>query len=837
MFRNTNLSKGRLIALIDEALRQNQCKEVIERLQWILHYCETGSASAVCRRFNIARSTFYRWYNRFDSSDFTSLKDHPTTLIKPRGSIQNINEQTSKRVNVQTLLIAILLTVNIVIFLFAIPTLASAASSWNPTRLVNTEAFQIIDDDDTSSNVVLKFGDTLDEKLTYNRTAIRFEFTKNLRVGGNLTATGAIAASGAITSEGALSGASLHISGATSLSGSLSVEGTSRFQSATDSATFFQVNDADGGNPVFNVDTASEYVGIGTASPVFNEDSADVDFRIEGNNNANLVTVDAGNDYVGIGTVPESHLHVKGLNVEARIEASNGNGDAGISLFSDRDWKIINHGVGSAATADSIIFWDDTSGLARFVFDPSGNLGIGDKTPSTKLEVAGTMSGNALNVMAGADSYILGNVGIGTTAPQNKLEVMGSMSGQRLNVTPTSASETGAVFIDINLNATGTLIDSESTNSPALAIDILSKTGAAPHILFGYGGTFDTNLYRSAADTLATDDSIVISGNAGIGTSTAPTANGSKVLYFGDNTANPTMGNNTAGIFGKNVTTTVEMFAVDEAGNAAQISSHNFSLFTPEQADEYPFSLYFVNPYLGIERNVDLSGVVREVEALSGKKFIFDKDTNTVEWDDVQNENEIKYNKAKLDESVAKNLQKTKEIPAEEAFETVTVTGSVTETVTQTYTGTVLETVTVPMDEAFELIEITEQVQTGTGTVYEYSISGSTVTITGKEVRLFEEKGTGKFVKRLKTGISFDASSGLFKEEITKAVELTKGVPQDYTRLKGNVWEKDGRYYRFYTQEEALNEAVIPPFEKENPPQWLKQRIDNKKAGGGKGKK
>lgn len=43
--------------------------------------------------------------------------------------------------------------------------------------------------------------------------------------------------------------------------------GVATFQTQTDSATGFQILDADGGTPVFNVDTASERVGIGDASP------------------------------------------------------------------------------------------------------------------------------------------------------------------------------------------------------------------------------------------------------------------------------------------------------------------------------------------------------------------------------------------------------------------------------------------------------------------------------------------------------------------------------------------------------------------------------------------
>lgn len=66
------------------------------------------------------------------------------------------------------------------------------ASTWKPTALVNTEAFQIIDDTDTSTNVVLKFGDTLAKTLIYNRTLTRFEFNDTVYVNGNIGTSGTL---------------------------------------------------------------------------------------------------------------------------------------------------------------------------------------------------------------------------------------------------------------------------------------------------------------------------------------------------------------------------------------------------------------------------------------------------------------------------------------------------------------------------------------------------------------------------------------------------------------------------------------------------------------------
>ena len=72
------------------------------------------------------------------------------------------------------------------------PMFAYAVSSWNPTLMVNTEAFQIIDDSNGTANVELRFGSDLNARLVYERAADRFIFTKSLYIKGNLTLTGSL---------------------------------------------------------------------------------------------------------------------------------------------------------------------------------------------------------------------------------------------------------------------------------------------------------------------------------------------------------------------------------------------------------------------------------------------------------------------------------------------------------------------------------------------------------------------------------------------------------------------------------------------------------------------
>jgi len=92
---------------------------------------------------------------------------------------------------------------------------------------------------------------------------------------------------------------------------------------------------------------------------VFNEDSADVDFRVESNGNANMLFVDGGNDRVGLGTAaPAATLDVGGgliADPTIRIDSASG-GDP--TLIFD----------GSAANRSGLIkFYDNGSTTGGFI--------------------------------------------------------------------------------------------------------------------------------------------------------------------------------------------------------------------------------------------------------------------------------------------------------------------------------------------------------------------------------------------------------------------------------------------------------------------------------------
>lgn len=95
--------------------------------------------------------------------------------------------------------------VGVVLFGTSAPA-ALSASSWNPTLLVNTEAFQEIDDGDGSSNIELRFGAST-QTLKFLTTS-KFQFSHSVSVLGNI------------------SGSTLNVDGNTGLYGNLTVSGT-----------------------------------------------------------------------------------------------------------------------------------------------------------------------------------------------------------------------------------------------------------------------------------------------------------------------------------------------------------------------------------------------------------------------------------------------------------------------------------------------------------------------------------------------------------------------------------------------------------------------------------
>ena len=154
----------------------------------------------------------------------------------------------------------------------------------------------------------------------------------------------------------------------------------------TDGTTMFDVLDDCGNitaNGTLNVAGNVEFDG---GSFIFNESSADLDFRIEGNGDAQNFFSDGGNDRIGIGTQsPSTELHVVG----------------GIKATGDIDFD--GGGFVFNQSGASVDFRMETNTLANaFFLDGSADkIGFGTNSPAgAAVEINQTNSSGAIACLA-----------------------------------------------------------------------------------------------------------------------------------------------------------------------------------------------------------------------------------------------------------------------------------------------------------------------------------------------------------------------------------------------------------------------------------------------------
>lgn len=151
-----------------------------------------------------------------------------------------------------------------------------------------------------------------------------------------------------------------------------------------------------------------ERAEFGTGAIVFNEDGASMDFRVEGDTNANLFMVDGSADAIGIGTAtPGTLLELEGtapyITLRNNTHEDSEAGRESKLIFEGEQTggelstlaEIEAHHDGTADDENGQLIFrindgnDGASPTARMVLDSGGQLGIGTTAPGTQVEVDG----------------------------------------------------------------------------------------------------------------------------------------------------------------------------------------------------------------------------------------------------------------------------------------------------------------------------------------------------------------------------------------------------------------------------------------------------------------
>jgi len=210
----------------------------------------------------------------------------------------------------------------------------------------------------------------------------------------------------------------------------------------------------DSGATITNSGTANGFGTDPDGAQVFNESGADVDFRVETNNNANMLFISGGNDVVGIGA--EGDLGV-GLHIKTA--------DTGGSVSSSADELVIE---GTGHNGMTILSGTGNEGTINFGDSGANRRGFYSYDHSADAAFIGTSASIRVKVAADGD-VLIAKTSLNATTTGHELKASG-------RVVHTENASGDVVMIINRQGDDGSLISFKQANSQEGVISVSGAT-------------------------------------------------------------------------------------------------------------------------------------------------------------------------------------------------------------------------------------------------------------------------------------------------------------------------------------------------------------------------
>ncbi len=236
----------------------------------------------------------------------------------------------------------------------------------------------------------------------------------------------------------------------------------------------------------FRVDGSTKAV-VGATSTVFNEGSADLDFRVESDNNANMLLVNAGNDRVGIGVDPGT-AQFEVLSASNQIVAHFAHPSSSTSTNNGGAVVNVQNTNSTNGNMSSVIFRDSNNNASSGIFGYNS-----DHSDGEGLMTFGTRNSSGT---FGERVRIASNGGVG------------------IGVNPTDGMDANIRYLHIGEQSIFRAGDTDFTDATVVATNLYQTGGTDKYIVTGAASSYaqqgGSHFFSSAASGSANDSATMI---------------------------------------------------------------------------------------------------------------------------------------------------------------------------------------------------------------------------------------------------------------------------------------------------------------------------------------